>query len=59
MTPSQATNIKEMIWNSGGVFEDNSNVDDLSSILPTLYLKSNVKVISGDGTKDKPYNLTY
>lgn len=33
--------------------------NDYLGVRPTLYLKNNVKITSGEGTQENPYNLTY
>ena len=46
---------------NGEVFNNGRCCNNFSSkefaINPVLYLKSNVKIISGDGTKDNPYKF--
>ena len=40
----------------GSVYPDDS-VDYDSRVRPVLYLKSDVKIVSGDGTKENPYRI--
>ncbi len=62
MTPtadSHNANLVWKVWSSGLVnFTNASGVSKVrSKTKPTLYLKPNIKIISGSGTQDTPYKL--
>lgn len=54
-TYANAGTLKISIYGNGRVY--NNAKTALYAIFPTLYLSSNVKITSGDGTKDNAYKL--
>ena len=43
------------VWNDGVVGAQNAGYSN--DVIPSIYLKSNVQIISGAGTSDNPYVL--
>ena len=54
MTKNDTTSLKS--FNNGGVQEAN-NIQWINSIRPSINLKSEIKVVDGDGSKENPYRL--
>ncbi len=44
------------VWNTSAM---NGYINNPLGVRPTIYLKSNVKITSGDGTEQQPYFLSY
>lgn len=49
-------NLVFFITSAGAVFNNHSNSSD-NFVYPVVYLKSEVKIIEGDGTQSDPYTL--
>ena len=51
----EATNIINVINESGNLFAD--NITSKYNVRPAFYLKSDLKIVKGDGSKSSPYEL--
>ena len=54
LTPSGSTNIRRLGGNGNSY---TSSRADTKSVRPSINLKSNIKIVDGDGTIDNPYRL--
>lgn len=52
---SRAAYVYRVQWNSG-IFQ--TTVNSVFGLRPVINLKSSVKIVSGDGTKESPYELS-
>lgn len=57
LSPSYAT-YRGTAINLNGAFASGQDVSYSDGVRPTLYLKSTVKITSGDGSEDNPYQLS-
>jgi len=59
LAPQSSSENSYRIWVIGNTKKlEYDNVSDVYKIFPSLYLKSSVKIISGDGTQNNPYKLS-
>ena len=58
LSPSYAT-YRGTAINLNGAFASGQDVSYSDGVRPTLYLKSSVKITSGDGSEDNPYQLSF
>lgn len=58
LTPSSSSNHLVFFANNFGYISTNNSYALDSSIFPSTYLSSNVKIISGTGAKENPYELS-
>lgn len=61
ITPSSSNSYPSYIYivsKTRGALRDHSAAGNKAAIRPSVYLKSEVKIIGGDGTKEKPYQLS-
>ena len=54
LTPYSSSNVRRVISNGGA---NGSNPTIANGVRPSINLKSNVKIVDGDGTVDNPYRL--
>ena len=58
MSPNANPDNANNVWNvNGDGNTDNNNAANPLSAFPTIYLKSNVLIESGNGTSSDPYKL--
>ncbi len=58
LTPYIDTTFSLFIINASGIIDNAGYIEKgLLYVYPTLYLSSNVKIISGDGTQNNPYQI--
>ena len=58
LTPDSSSSITISFIDRGGAVGANNAHINLISVFPSLYLKSNVKIISGNGSEANPYQLS-
>lgn len=61
LNPSLNNSTSSVNCHNGTISKGTLRLLDSNNVLnirPTLYLKENVKIVGGDGTKDKPYQLS-
>lgn len=46
-----------IVYNSGKVETSSINLYASGAVRPSVYLKANVSILSGDGTRANPYTL--
>ncbi|HIR58958.1 MAG TPA: hypothetical protein IAB38_02810 [Candidatus Onthousia excrementipullorum] len=54
ITPYSSSNVRRVLYYG---FEDNNRSSLSNAVRPSIILKSNVKIVDGDGTVDNPYRL--
>ena len=54
LTPSSASDVRNVNYNGGTYYFSPSNA---RGVRPSINLKSNVRIVNGDGTIDNPYRL--
>jgi len=58
ISPNAASDNASCVWRVNWFSAHSDEASDGSGVLTSLYLKSNVKIIDGDGSKNNPYKLS-
>ena len=58
LTPSSSFEYGIYIITNYGIIDDYGASDNFDDVYPVVYLKASVKIVSGDGSEDNPYQLS-